>query len=123
MPAAASPRTLRCGWYSWYPYQYTEAEHGVRATTTARTPAVATVEDQVRASVQERAKAAVARVNALPGVAACAITFADGLALAGKLPSEIGAAILAGVHAALASDVKRMGVGRSVVLATTWAEC
>jgi predicted regulator of Ras-like GTPase activity (Roadblock/LC7/MglB family) len=37
------------------------------------------------------AKAVVARANALPGVAACAITFADGLALAGKLPSELGA--------------------------------
>jgi predicted regulator of Ras-like GTPase activity (Roadblock/LC7/MglB family) len=35
------------------------------------------------------ARMVVARANALPGVAACAITFADGLALAGKLPAEL----------------------------------
>jgi predicted regulator of Ras-like GTPase activity (Roadblock/LC7/MglB family) len=34
-------------------------------------------------------KVALGRANALPGVAACAIMFADGLALAGKLPGEL----------------------------------
>ena len=37
------------------------------------------------------AKSVVARANALPGIAACAITFADGLSLAGNLPVELGA--------------------------------
>jgi len=37
------------------------------------------------------AKSVVVRANALPGVAACAITFADGLSLAGSLPAELGA--------------------------------
>jgi predicted regulator of Ras-like GTPase activity (Roadblock/LC7/MglB family) len=36
-------------------------------------------------------KIVLARANALPGVAACAILFADGLALAGKLPGELSA--------------------------------
>ena len=36
-------------------------------------------------------KVALARANALPGVAACAILFTDGLALAGKLPGELSA--------------------------------
>src|SRR5262249_15167493 len=35
------------------------------------------------------AKEVVSRVNALAGVKACAITFSDGLSLAGELPAEI----------------------------------
>ena len=53
------------------------------------------------------AKAAVARVNALPGVAACAITFADGLALAGKLPSEIGADGLCAMAASILQKINK----------------
>jgi predicted regulator of Ras-like GTPase activity (Roadblock/LC7/MglB family) len=37
------------------------------------------------------AKEAMARASALPGVAACVITFADGLSLAGSLPEELSA--------------------------------
>ena len=37
------------------------------------------------------AKQAIARASALPGVAACAITFADGLSLAGNIPEDLGA--------------------------------
>ncbi|MFN2540743.1 MAG: roadblock/LC7 domain-containing protein [Chthoniobacterales bacterium] len=36
-------------------------------------------------------KVMLARANALPGVVGCAIMFTDGLALAGKLPAELGA--------------------------------
>ena len=36
-------------------------------------------------------KEIVARANALAGVKACAITFSDGLSLAGELPEEIEA--------------------------------
>jgi predicted regulator of Ras-like GTPase activity (Roadblock/LC7/MglB family) len=36
-------------------------------------------------------KVVLAHANALPGVASCAILFADGLALAGKLPAELNA--------------------------------
>lgn len=37
------------------------------------------------------AKQVVARAIALPGVGACAISFADGLSLAGNIPTELGA--------------------------------
>jgi predicted regulator of Ras-like GTPase activity (Roadblock/LC7/MglB family) len=37
------------------------------------------------------AKSAVAKVMQLPGVSACAVTFADGLSLAGNLPEDLGA--------------------------------
>jgi predicted regulator of Ras-like GTPase activity (Roadblock/LC7/MglB family) len=47
------------------------------------------------------ARTVVARANALPGVAACAITFADGLNLAGHLPAELGADGLCAVAASL----------------------
>jgi predicted regulator of Ras-like GTPase activity (Roadblock/LC7/MglB family) len=40
---------------------------------------------------KNEAKEFVTRATALPGVAACSVTFADGLSLAGNLPAEIGA--------------------------------
>jgi predicted regulator of Ras-like GTPase activity (Roadblock/LC7/MglB family) len=40
---------------------------------------------------KNEAKEVVARASALPGVAACSVTFADGLSLAGNLPAEVGA--------------------------------
>jgi predicted regulator of Ras-like GTPase activity (Roadblock/LC7/MglB family) len=51
------------------------------------------------------ARTVVARANALPGVAACAITFADGLNLAGHLPAELGADGLCAVAASLLQKI------------------
>ena len=51
------------------------------------------------------ARTVVARANALPGVAACAITFADGLNLAGNLPAELGADGLCAVAASLLQKI------------------
>jgi predicted regulator of Ras-like GTPase activity (Roadblock/LC7/MglB family) len=51
------------------------------------------------------ARTVVARANALPGVAACTITFADGLNLAGKLPTELGADGLCAVAASLLQKI------------------
>jgi predicted regulator of Ras-like GTPase activity (Roadblock/LC7/MglB family) len=51
-------------------------------------------EEKIDAPVEEKkidAKEAIARASALPGVAACAITFADGLSLAGNIPEELKA--------------------------------
>jgi len=45
----------------------------------------------VEAEGKNEAKKVVARASALPGVAACSVTFADGLSLAGNLPAEVGA--------------------------------
>jgi predicted regulator of Ras-like GTPase activity (Roadblock/LC7/MglB family) len=51
------------------------------------------------------ARTVVARANALPGVAACAITFADGLNLAGNLPAELSADGLCAVAASLLQKI------------------
>jgi predicted regulator of Ras-like GTPase activity (Roadblock/LC7/MglB family) len=51
------------------------------------------------------ARTVVARANALAGVAACAITFADGLNLAGHLPAELGADGLCAVAASLLQKI------------------
>jgi predicted regulator of Ras-like GTPase activity (Roadblock/LC7/MglB family) len=51
------------------------------------------------------ARTVVARANALPGVAACAITFADGLNLAGNLPADLGAEGLCAVAASLLQKI------------------
>ena len=58
------------------------------AATTAEP--VAPVDIKGRKEKNE-AKDLVARANALPGVSACCLTFADGLALAGNLPAEAAA--------------------------------
>jgi predicted regulator of Ras-like GTPase activity (Roadblock/LC7/MglB family) len=52
-------------------------------------PISGTQKSEPQATEKSDAKVALARINALPGVAACAIMFADGLALAGKLPAEL----------------------------------
>jgi predicted regulator of Ras-like GTPase activity (Roadblock/LC7/MglB family) len=60
-------------------------------------PPVTTPETEVAVAtvlmVEEKfdAKSAVAEVMQLQGVSACAVTFADGLSLAGNLPEELGA--------------------------------
>jgi predicted regulator of Ras-like GTPase activity (Roadblock/LC7/MglB family) len=50
-------------------------------------------------------KEIVADVSALPGVKACAITFSDGLSLAGELPEEIGAEGLCAMAPALSGRI------------------
>ena len=54
-------------------------------------PSQATEPSERKATEKLDDKVVLARANALPGVAACAILFADGLALAGKLPAELSA--------------------------------
>jgi predicted regulator of Ras-like GTPase activity (Roadblock/LC7/MglB family) len=52
------------------------------------------------------AKTLVARASALPGIAACAVTFADGLSLAGNLPEDVRAE---GLCAMAPSLLQRIG--------------
>jgi predicted regulator of Ras-like GTPase activity (Roadblock/LC7/MglB family) len=51
------------------------------------------------------ARTVLARANALPGVAACAITFADGLNLAGNLPADLRADGLCAMAASLLQKI------------------
>jgi predicted regulator of Ras-like GTPase activity (Roadblock/LC7/MglB family) len=66
----------------------------------------------------------VAQVSALPGVKACAITFSDGLSLAGELPGEIAAEGLSAMAPALvkriAQHVRETKIG-SLVAVTLYA--
>ena len=68
------------------------------------------------------AKSVVARANALPGVAACAITFADGLSLAGNLPAELATEGLCAVAPSVLQKIdkhmvlSRLGPLRAVTL-------
>ncbi len=57
------------------------------------------------------AKSVVVRAHALPGVAACAITFADGLSLAGNLPAELAAEGLCAVAPSVLQKIERHMVG------------
>ena len=69
-------------------------------------------------------KEVVAQVSALPGVRACAITFSDGLSLAGELPGEIAAEGLSAMAPALvkriAQHVRETKIG-SLVAVTLYA--
>jgi len=76
------------------PEQDTKAFQAVVETAAAPSRQTAerisvTQKGETEATEKSDARAALARINALPGVAACAIMFADGLALAGKLPAEL----------------------------------
>jgi len=66
----------------------------------------------------------VAQVSTLPGVKACAITFSDGLSLAGELPGEIAAEGLSAMAPALvkriAQHVRETKIG-SLVAVTLYA--
>ena len=57
------------------------------------------------------AKSVIARAHALPGVAACAITFADGLSLAGNLPAELATEGLCAVAPAVLQKIDKHMVG------------
>ena len=55
-------------------------------------PGTATEAIEIKKTAEEAdPKLALAQASALPGVGACAISFADGLNLAGNIPSELGA--------------------------------
>ena len=47
------------------------------------------------------AKSVVTQINALPGVSACSLCFADGLSLAGNLPADLGAEAVCAMAPAL----------------------
>src|SRR4029077_16886578 len=72
-------------------------------------------------------KEVVAQVSALPGVKACAITFSDGLSLAGELPGEIAAEGLCAMAPALVKRIAqhvretKMGLARAVTRFTKQA--
>jgi predicted regulator of Ras-like GTPase activity (Roadblock/LC7/MglB family) len=53
------------------------------------------------------AKEMVTRVSALPGVAACSITFTDGLILAGNLPTEVAAEGLCAMAPSLLQRIEK----------------
>jgi predicted regulator of Ras-like GTPase activity (Roadblock/LC7/MglB family) len=65
-------------------------------------------------------KEIVAEVSALPGVKACAITFSDGLSLAGELPEEVAAeglcAMAPGLLARIAQHVSETKLGSLVAV-------
>ena len=56
---------------------------------------------------KNEAKQVVERASALPGVAACAVTFSDGLSLAGNLPAEVGAEGLCAMAPSLLERIDR----------------
>jgi predicted regulator of Ras-like GTPase activity (Roadblock/LC7/MglB family) len=56
---------------------------------------------------KNEAKEVVARASALPGVAACSVTFADGLSLAGNLPAEVAADGLCAMAPSLLQRIDR----------------
>jgi hypothetical protein len=66
-----------------------DAQRLVRATT--QTPVEPKTDTAPAAEKRIDPKEIVAQASALPGVKACAITFSDGLSLAGELPEDIAA--------------------------------
>jgi predicted regulator of Ras-like GTPase activity (Roadblock/LC7/MglB family) len=52
------------------------------------------------------AKSVIAQASQLPGVRACAMSFADGLSLAGNLPAEIGAEALCAIAPSLLERIE-----------------
>src|SRR5947207_7226796 len=80
--------------------------------------------DKAPAEKKVDPKEVVAQVSALPGVKACAITFSDGLGLAGELPEEIAVDGLSAMAPALveliAQHVRETKIG-SLVAVTLYA--
>ena len=80
--------------------------------------------DKAPAEKKVDPKEVVAQVSALPGVKACAITFSDGLSLAGELPEEIAVDGLSAMAPALveriAQHVRETKIG-SLVAVTLYA--
>jgi len=80
--------------------------------------------DKAPAEKKVDPKEVVAQVSALPGVKACAITFSDGLSLAGELPEEIAVDGLSAMAPALveriAQHVRETKIG-SLLAVTLYA--
>ncbi|PYK93811.1 MAG: hypothetical protein DME36_08060 [Verrucomicrobia bacterium] len=78
-----------------------------------QSPEQAQLEEEIDNQGEEKldAKSVVARANGLPGVAACAITFADGLSLAGNLPAELAAEGLCAVAPSVLQKIDKHMVG------------
>jgi predicted regulator of Ras-like GTPase activity (Roadblock/LC7/MglB family) len=64
-----------------------------------------TAKGDVESEQRLDARTVLARANALPGVAGCAITFADGLSLAGNLPADLRADGLCAMAASLLQKI------------------
>ena len=78
-------------------------------------------QDKIDIEPEEKldAKQVIARASALPGVKACAITFSDGLSLAGNLPPEIAADGLCAIAPSLLQRIdKHMGESKLGPLVT-----
>ena len=71
------------------------------------TPAVSAEPAKIDIEEKIDAKEMVVRVSALPGVAACSITFADGLILAGNLPAEVAAEGLCAMAPSLLQRIEK----------------
>jgi predicted regulator of Ras-like GTPase activity (Roadblock/LC7/MglB family) len=67
------------------------AEQPEKVVEQPAAPVAAAEKSEPQRKEQLDDKLLLARANALPGVAACAVLFTDGLALAGKLPAELSA--------------------------------
>jgi predicted regulator of Ras-like GTPase activity (Roadblock/LC7/MglB family) len=89
----------------------TDPEASVKTTDQSQpkdAPTAAPAEPvKVENEIEQRldARTVLARANALPGVAACAITFADGLNLAGNLPADLRADGLCAMAASLLQKI------------------
>ncbi len=89
------------------------ADAGPVPKVSEQSPEQAQLEEEIDNQGEEKldAKSVVARANALPGVAACAITFADGLSLAGNLPAELAAEGLCAVAPSVLQKIDKHMVG------------
>jgi predicted regulator of Ras-like GTPase activity (Roadblock/LC7/MglB family) len=83
--------------------QKTKTEQGEVESETKPLP---TIDIKGRKEKNE-AKDVVARANTLPGVGGCSLTFADGLGLAGNLPSEVAADGLCAMAPSLFERIKK----------------
>jgi predicted regulator of Ras-like GTPase activity (Roadblock/LC7/MglB family) len=80
-----------------------------KAAETTSAPIKEASADKIDIESEEKidAKEMVARVSALPGVAACSVTFTDGLILAGNLPDDLAADGLCAMAPSLLQRVER----------------
>ncbi len=86
------------------PFSTTAAEDAKRfkqTTAPSTKPFAVPAEEMTTSAASVDAKSVIVQASQLPGVRACAISFADGLSLAGNLPVEIGAEGLCAIAPAL----------------------
>jgi predicted regulator of Ras-like GTPase activity (Roadblock/LC7/MglB family) len=89
-------------------------------------PAKPATKPEQKPDVNTNAKAVVEEVNALPGVAAAAVMFEDGLSLAGKLPDDVQAGGLCAMAPSILQRINRHTVdtkfGPLVSTTLTWRD-